>query len=54
MDDPLNIPPITAHLSLMVDAMYLNGAERAFVQVVKGSRAVERAMRNLNRVVFHN
>ena len=30
MDDPLNMPPITAHLSLMVDAMYLNAAGFGF------------------------
>src|ERR1017187_10163980 len=50
MDDPLNMPPITAHLSLMVDTMYLNGAERAFEQAVKGSRAVESAMRKVERL----
>jgi hypothetical protein len=50
MDDPLNMPPITAHLSLMVDAMYLNAAEQAFERATKGGSAVEKAMRKVERL----
>ena len=44
------MPPITAHLSLMVDAMYLNAAEQAFERATKGGSAVEKAMRKVERL----
>jgi hypothetical protein len=50
MDDPLNMPPIAAHLSLMVDAMYLNAAEQIFERATKGKSAVEKAMRKVERL----
>jgi TPR repeat protein len=50
MDDPLNMPPITAHLSLMVDAMCLNAAEQAFERATKGRSAVEKAMKKVERL----
>ncbi len=50
MDDPLNIPLITAHLSLMVDAMYLNAAEQAFERATKGRGTVEKAMGKVERL----
>lgn len=53
MDDPLNMPPIAAHLSLMVDAMYLNAAEQAFERAVKGESAIEAAVRRVERLNQH-
>lgn len=50
MDDSLNMPPITAHLSLLVDAMYLNAAEKVFEQCLKGIGAVDRAMKKVERL----
>jgi hypothetical protein len=38
MDGRLNMLPIAAHLSLMVDAMYLNSAEQALEQAPKGRK----------------
>jgi len=41
----LNIDPVQMQVSLMVDALYLNEAERVLELAVKGSRATERAMK---------
>jgi len=46
----LNTTPIEAHLSLMVDAMYLSGAEWALQQGLKTSSAIERAIRRVERL----
>ena len=46
----LSSVPIEMHVSLMVDAMYLNEAERVLEQATNGRRAVERAMQKVERL----
>ena len=51
MDTPLlSTVPIEAHVSLMLDAMYLNEAERALELAIKGGRSVEMAMQKVERL----
>jgi hypothetical protein len=49
-DNLLNMPVIKAHLSLMVDALYLNGAEKALELGLRGISAVDRAMKKVERL----
>jgi len=46
----LNNDPVQMQVSLMANALYLNEAERVLELAVKGSRAIERAMKQVERL----